>query len=150
MDRAAVRGTRWRTRRGVEIPGARNTRITAENAKRTVTYWRSGKWDLDIESVNDDLISENTMYVHLVWSQRKKVALIALIALACAYSFCELLLLEIVCDMYRLYRWEPLIIHLLKFILARRSDTRRLMALVYDVKRYGIRYFYTKVRNSSI
>ena len=33
---------RWRMR-GVEIPGARNTRITAENAKRTVTYWRSGK-----------------------------------------------------------------------------------------------------------
>lgn len=62
---------RWRMRRGVEIPGARNTRITAENAKRTVTYWRSGKWDLDIESVNDDLISENTMHVHLVGSLKE-------------------------------------------------------------------------------
>lgn len=58
---------RW----GVKIPGARNTRITAENAKRTVTYWRSGKWDLDIESVNDDLISENTMHVHLVGSLKE-------------------------------------------------------------------------------
>jgi hypothetical protein len=26
-----------------EVPVIRNTRITAENVKRTVTYWRSGK-----------------------------------------------------------------------------------------------------------
>jgi len=33
---------RQRTRDG-EVPVTRNTRITAENVKRTVTYWRSGK-----------------------------------------------------------------------------------------------------------